>query len=377
FQQDAGARDAFVNHRFWNDGYVGAGPYRLERLEPGSELEGSAFAGYALGRPKVDRVVARIMDSENTVLSAVLSESIQVATGITLRFEHALVLQREWGATKRGVVSIAPSRLVNNLVQFRPEFQRTPALFDVRVRRALVHSLDLQGLNDALFEGQSINPQHFALPGTPNYDLIDRTVTKYPFDPRLTEQDMSEAGFAKDRDGYFANPAGERFRPDFQVLTGTQFERGGAIMADTWQRAGIDVQLSILPAVQVRQNEVRDAFPGISTPGAAGGSERGTLEYLTSRQIGKPENGWTGANRGAWSNPDYDRLWDAYNVTLDRAERDRIAAQMLKMVSDELPAWPIYWDFNVMANLATVTGPALGIANTSTNFWNIHEWEMR
>src|SRR5205085_4938191 len=92
FQQDPANREAFVNHRFWNDAFVAAGPYRLERLDPGAGFEGSAFAGYALGKPKIDRIVGRIVDNENTVLSSILAESIQVATGITLRFEHALTL---------------------------------------------------------------------------------------------------------------------------------------------------------------------------------------------------------------------------------------------------------------------------------------------
>jgi len=366
-----------VNHRYWNDGYIGAGPFKLERLDPGAGFEASAFNGYALGRPRIDRISAKIMDSENTVLSSMLAESLQVSTAITMRFEHAVVLQQQWGATHRGTVSMAPSRLVNNLVQFRPELQHTPALFDARVRRALVSSIDLQAMNDALFEGQSINPIHFGVPGTPNYAEIDRTVTKYPFDARATEQRLNEAGFTKGGDGFFANSTGDRFRPDFQVLTGTQFERAGAIMTDTWQRGGIDAQLTVLPAVQVRQNEVRDAFPGISTPGAAGGDERGTLEYFTSRQIGTPANGWVGPNRGAWSNAEYDRLWDAYNVTLDRAERGRVAAQMSKIVSDELPGWGIFWDFNVMTYLSNITGPELGIANSSTDLFNIHEWQVR
>src|SRR5581483_2365215 len=116
-------------------------------------FEASAFAGYALGKPRVDRIIGRIIDNENTVLSGILAESIQVATAITMRFEHALVLQQQWGSTQRGKVSMAPSRLVNNLVQFRPEFLHTPALGDPRVRKAMVSSLDLQALNDALFEG--------------------------------------------------------------------------------------------------------------------------------------------------------------------------------------------------------------------------------
>jgi peptide/nickel transport system substrate-binding protein len=374
---DPVAREAFINHRYWNPDYVGAGAYRLDRLEPGASVEGVAFDGHALGRPKIDRIIGRIFSDENPVLSSILAENIQVTTGITLRFEHAQVLLAQWSDSKRGNVLLAPARLVGNIVQFRPEYLKTPALLDVRIRRAMVHSIDRQAMNDAIFEGKSINPDTYVTPGTPHYPTVDRAIAKYAYDPARTEQLMAEAGFTKGADGFFANPAGERFRPDLQVLAGTTFERGGAILNETWRRAGIDVQLSVLPAVQVRQNDVRNQFPGLSTPGGTGGGERGALEFFTSGQIGSPANNWTGSNRGGWVNPDMDRVWQAYNVTLDQQTRFGQMAQLMKTVSDELPGWPLFWDFNVMASLANIRGPSLGIANTSTPLWNVHEWEAQ
>jgi len=129
--------------------------------------------------------------------------------------------------------------------------------------------------------------------------------------------------------------------------------------------------------VQVRQNDVRNQFPGLSTPGGTGGGDRGSLEFFTSHQIGSPATNWAGQNRGGYVNGDMDRLWQAYNVTLDQGARYEQAAQMMKTVSDDVPGWPLMWDFNVMAYLATVRGPDLGIFGTSTAFWNVHEWEMR
>ena len=84
-----------------------------------------------------------------------------------------------------------------------------------------------------------------------------------------------------------------------------------------------------------------------------------------------------GSNRGGWTNADYDRLWAAYSVTLDRQERVRHQTEMTRIVNEELPGWPIYWDFNVLAFPTSVVGPELGIANTSTEFWAIHTWEMK
>src|SRR6266508_2374844 len=44
---------SFVNHSFWTIDYVGAGPYRVERWEPGAYLDAVGFAGHALGVPKI------------------------------------------------------------------------------------------------------------------------------------------------------------------------------------------------------------------------------------------------------------------------------------------------------------------------------------
>jgi peptide/nickel transport system substrate-binding protein len=240
----------------------------------------------------------------------------------------------------------------------------------------MVHAVDRQALNDGLYEGESVNPDTLLNPKGPLHARAIEQITRYPLDLRRTEQLLNEAGFNKDGDGFFVHASGERLRPDFRVLAGTQFERGGAILTEAWRRAGIDVQPEVLPAVQIRQNEVRNTFPGIATPGSMGGRDASALEFFTSGQIGTAARGWAGQNRGGWSNPEVDRHWDAYNITLDPDQRAQHAVRIMKLLSDELPAWPLYWDFNTMSHQVTVRGPNLGIVNTSTPFWNAHEWEL-
>ena len=45
-----------MNLSFWTVDFVGAGPYKVDRWEPGSYIESVAFDGHALGRPKIDRL---------------------------------------------------------------------------------------------------------------------------------------------------------------------------------------------------------------------------------------------------------------------------------------------------------------------------------
>src|SRR5439155_12045548 len=130
YRQDPASRDRFTGLRFWTTEYVGLGPYWLERWEPGTALYAQAFPGYVFGKPKIDRIVARIFADENAVLANVLSGEVDITYSNALRFEHALVLKREWNG---GVVALAPAAASVEYPQFRPEYQKTPALYDLRV----------------------------------------------------------------------------------------------------------------------------------------------------------------------------------------------------------------------------------------------------
>lgn len=372
--QDQSTRDAFLNHLFWTSQYVGAGPYHLDRWDQGIAMEASAFDGHILGKPKIDRIVYRFMSDEETILANVLAGEIQFTAETSLRFEQGLVLQRDWVPSNKGSVIFQPTAPLYNIVQFRPEYQKTPALLDARVRKALVHGIDRQGLNEVLYEGDTTTADTFVSRRVGYYAQVDSLVAKYPYDPRRSEQILNEAGFTRDRDGLFADGSGARFRPDFEVLESLDYERVGSVMNDGWRRAGIDVQYSVLPNAQVRVNEVRHMFPGIATPGSGSADERAVMTNFISAQIGTPANRWSGSNRGGWASAAYDRLFDGFNTTLDPKERTGVVAQAMKLLSDEVPAFPLYYNVYVLAVAAGLHGPGLS-APGATNFWNLHEWD--
>jgi peptide/nickel transport system substrate-binding protein len=244
---------------------------------------------------------------------------------------------------------------------------------DLRVRRALVHTIDRQALVDGLYDGDGRTPDTFIAPEEIYFPEVDRAITKYAYDPRRGEQLMLEAGLAKDRDdrdGLFVRPGGERFQPEYQTLAGTVFERGQAIVAETWRRAGFDAKTSVLPAAQVRDHQVRHTFPGISTLGTA------APDIFLGHESGTAATRWVGQNRGGWVNAEYDQLWQVYATTLDRSKRHVPLVQMMKIASDEVPGFPLYYNVQpTFAHLATVRGPHVGVAGT-TGFWNLKDWTL-
>ncbi len=367
-------RDAFVTDRYWTTEYVQAGPYRLVRWEPGSHMDGAAFEGHALGKPKIDRLIVRFIGDENTTLSNILSENVQFTSRLALRFEHAMTLKREWEQNKRGTFLLDPNPTVAAGTQQRLEYLKSPPLLDVRVRRALAHSVDKEELNLGLFEGDGIPAHTIVSPQAPYYADIDRAIVKYAYDPRRTEQLMNEAGFTKDAGGMFASASGERFQPPIWVTSGPLFERQLQIMVDTWRRAGIDAQPYVIPVAETRDNSTRVLFPGLLSHGIST-NERQALETLSSAQIPTAANRWRGANRPGWTNAEYDRLWEAFNTTLERPQRNQQIVGMMQVVADELPYIPLFYNLSVFAWLSTLKGPTNGTPETLP-YWNIHEWEL-
>jgi peptide/nickel transport system substrate-binding protein len=342
---------------------------------PGSQIEGVAFDGHALGKAKIGRLIIRVFNDENTTLTNVLAGELDATLNLALRFEHAQVLRRDWEARGAGIAHVVPGTNSASVVQFRPEYQKTKGLLDLRVRRALAHSIDREAINEGVFDGQGFPVETFISPLQPYFADLNRAITKYPLDPRRTADLMTEAGFVRDRDGLFASPSGERFKPDFWVTAGAQYERHQAIVVETWKRAGIDTEPYALPLAAGRVNEVRATFPGLTQIGVGTG-EDALMPNFISAQIGTAANGWKGSNRGGWNSPEMDRLSDTYTVTLDPKERTGLVIAIAKLLSEEVPAYPLYANITVRAQSAGLVGD-LTEAVSTTPSWNVHEWELR
>jgi ABC-type transport system substrate-binding protein len=256
----------------------------------------------------------------------------------------------------------------------RPEYG-LPALRDIRLRRALAHTIDKQGLIDGLFEGQGGIADTFVGREHPFYSEIDRAVTKYAYDPLDAERLMNEAGFRKDRDGFFASGTGERLQPAFWITSGSQTERLLALLTDDWRRNGYDFQPYVIPIAQARDNQLRSTFPGLLNYGVSPSLSQ-AFETFISIQIGSAENRWSGQNRGGWANPQYDRTLDALHGTLDASERVQRMAEMAKLLSDDLPNYPLAVNLGAITHLSVLKGPSRGTRET-TDYWNIQEWELQ
>jgi peptide/nickel transport system substrate-binding protein len=374
FQQ--GDWDSFPNHPFWTHEYVGLGPFRLVRWEPGAAIEAAAFDRYVLGLPKIERMRIVFMSDANTAVASLLSGEAHIAIDYLLMYEQGAVLEREWAARGGGgAVLFSPLLYRNGLFQFRQEMAATPAIQDVRFRRALTHAVDMVTIIDVLLGGKAILTHSLLSPRLDYYPTIERVITKYPYDTRRAQQLLDEVGLPKGSDGFYVNPNGEPFRFEVRFITNPTQESENAIIVEAFRRLGISAVSTVIPPAQLRDGLAVATYSGIHTTGAAGW-ERGMAAYSTS-QVRRPETRWQGSNSGGWSNPEFDRLWDAYNTTLDRSERIQQLAQMEKIFTEELPAIPHYYTPVVAAHAAALKGPVTRATRDCVEPVHIHLWEWR
>ncbi len=360
--------DQFASLPFWTTEYVGLGPYRLDRTEPGASLEARAFDGFVFGRPRIDRIRVLFISDANTVLANLLAGTVHIAIANSLPFQQGLILKREWASRGGGTVLASPS---SSTPIRRTEHQLNPsrvapssrAILDVRVRQALAHAVNKQALNDAIFEGQGVMADTVVPFNHKAFLAVDRAIQKYPFDLRATEQLMAEAGYFRGPDGFYTSPTDGRFSGEIRVISGPQNETSMAIMASGWREAGFELQQAVLSAAQARDQEVRTSFPSLST------IDGGTLEGLGTAGIPTPENHWTGSNRGSWSYAPFDRLVEAWNSTLDDSERTRMLVEMAAIYSRELPSTPVWYVLNLTAYASSLRGPTYEAEG-------IHTWEL-
>ena len=297
YAQGTTTRDGFLANSFWTTDYVGAGPFRLNRWDPGVQLQGTAFDGHALGRPKIDRIIIRITIDENTVLAAVLTGGqFDYTKENTLRFEHLLQLRNEWMPSGKGVgVGVAGTAVYLNL-QLRPDSVGDQALLDPRVRRALAHSLDREALNDGVFNGIGFPTESVVPPSAPFYPDLDRAMTKYPLDANRADQLMADAGFTRDGEGLFANTQGRRLRVDFAVQNSPEIERMQVLLTDIWRRRGFDVRPVVMGVTQFTELRTRHTLPGLGySQGPSENSyiaaEIGSAASPFSRRVRRAESG--------------------------------------------------------------------------------------
>jgi ABC-type transport system substrate-binding protein len=306
-RKHATAQDPFATE--WLDRHTsGFGAYHMQSNTPNEQAVFVANPNYFRGKPFFERVVYRAVPSAAS--RALLIRSGQVQWVENLSIVQVDELRRD--PRLRVVQSMHRATAALNM---NPTFK---PFDDVRVRRAFIHAIDREAINQAVFMGRG----HVA--NTPVLPIIDgaaEDLFPYPHDPARARALLAEAGY-----------------PD-----GVEVE---LIYADI---VGWEEPLAIQAANQLRASNIR-ATPRRITPSemrSRGAVTRRDMPFFTSEDgpivldivyamfiFARTD---AVVNRAKHSNPRIDALIDEARQTLDRDKRLGLMREAQRLWLEDAP----------------------------------------
>ena len=373
----AGRYDEINTSPYWNKNYVQAGAFKVVDFVPGSHIEFAANDTYFLGRPKVDRIIWRMIPDSNALLSAVLSNQVDVTTRAALTIETAQVAEREWAARGQGTVRYSPAQWTwlgpsptNPMFGWEAPNQNS-------IRQAMLHAIDRQAIAEALFAGKE-QPLDFPLsPVRPAYKAAQATVKAYPYDPTRAEQLLDQAGWRKGPDGVRVNDRGERFSVAFRTTAGRKDqEQVQAAIAANLKAVGIETRIENFPDRVFNDEDHRNHWPGLSLDQHSILVEDWQPRFHT-KSLPTAENHWLGQNQSGWKNPRKDQIIEALDSTLDENDRNNLIVEWLALFGQELPLLPIKYNSEATSYRSTIKNVPVRVETGGDNYrtWNVHLWE--
>jgi len=365
--------EAFMNLPYWTTDYVGTGPFKLERWAQGDRLEFAAFDDYFRGRPKLDRLVVRIIPDPNTTIAKVLAGEVDVTLPVQLDVEVALTMKERWEGTRNQVLLGSPGQGRFMYPQSRDESVRPRELLDPRVRRALYQAVDRQSISEAVTRGTAPIADSWV---PPSYEIrrdVESAIPQYPFDLSSAQRAFQELGWTRGTDGVLRNSSGQELRLEARSVASARTERESNTAVSGWKQLGIQVDQFVRPAAAVADEEERSKYPGVEL---AGGSYDELFDLrLSCKNIPSASNGWRGRNSAAWCNQEADTYIDRLQITIPQSERIQLMRGLVSVAMTEIALMPMYWDLDPILAVAGVRGLPQPTAPGRVHTFNVWEWD--
>lgn len=313
------------------------GPYLVNEISSGSYIVVERNPLWWGKKPAFDRIVIRTIEDTSALEPNLRSGEIDMIDGsLGLTLDQGLPFEKRNADQfqifyKPGLVYEHIDLMLDN-----------PILSDIRVRKALVLSINRELMNERLFSGKqpvahsSVNPLDW---------VYNPDVLVYPFDPDQAAQLLDEAGWSEIKDGFRHDQEGQRLQLEFMSTAGNKSrERVQQVLQDNWKDIGIDVRIRNEPArvffgetVKQRQFSGMAMFAWISAP------ESVPRAVLHSEEIPTADNSWRGNNYTGYASDRMDELIDAIEIELDPEARQVMWGELQQLYAKDLPVIPLYF----------------------------------
>lgn len=303
----------------------GSGPYRLVRQSPG-EIELARVPDYHGGAAGVPRLLFKVVKDANTRLLKLRKGNVDLAINALPLDKISQFREGELAGQYRLVEAPGLS------YQYLGFNTADPILSDVRVRRALAHAIDIDGLIAHRQFGHSVRAVSLLPPDSP---FAIKGLAPIAHDPARARALLDEAGYPPGEDG-------SRFTLTYKTTTDHAAVLQARAIQHDLEQVGV--------TVNVRSFEWGTFYDDI---------QKGNVQLFSLRWIGVSDPDFyyelfhssrmppAGRNRVRYSTPALDRLLERGRLAVDEVQRREIYRQVQVLVAEALPYLSLWHNNNI------------------------------
>lgn len=317
------------------------GPYAISEVKLGDHVTFVPNPSFYGPQPKIQKVIVKLIPNTGTMEANLRSGTIDMISTLGLSLDEALAFEKKVKAENLPYeVTFVPSVTYEHIDLNLDN----PILKDLKVRKALITGLNREDLVKALFEGKQEAAVHSISPKDPWFTRDPKDITLYPYSKREAGKLLDEAGWKMGQDGYRYKD-GKKMSLVFMTTAGNKTrELVQVYLQDQYKQLGIEILAKNEPArvffgetVRKRKFDGMAMFAWVSSP------ENSPRSTIHSVSIPNEKNGWSGQNFMNWSNKETDKLLDALELEFDAQKRVKLAHQIMKLYTEEVPVLPLYY----------------------------------
>lgn len=237
------------------------------------------------------------------------------------------------------------------------------ALSDPRVRKALAHAIDMEGLIEGLLQGRA-KTANAMMPESP-YKPTEG-LEEYAYDPDLAQTLLDEAGWDTNRELDLVYYYGDQETVDLMAAVQQYLSQVGVKVAPRKLEGDLATQLWVSPEDKVNGPAAVEWDLAYAAVAALA-----PHEYYDRFSVDDPGNSY-------WpQNDEFQALIDATSATLDVPEQENAFHEAVAWDNANLPALPLYYQPVFVIESDRVDRGDIPIGNEQFNYdWQINTWEV-
>lgn len=352
-----------------------SGPYKISEVKLGSHVmlvPNEHFYGPAT---KIKKIIVKLIPNTGTLEANLRSGTIDMVSTLGFSFDQAIAFEKKVKSESLPFNALFKPSITYEHIDLNLE---NPILKDLKVRKALVYSINREELVKALFDGKQQVAIHNISPIDPWFTSDPKKITLYPYSKREAARLLDEAGWKLDAKDGLRYKDGKKLSLQFMTTAGNKTrETVQTFLQGQWKAVGVEVNIKNEPArvffgdtTKKREYGAMAMYAWVSSP------ESTPKGVLHSTNISTEKNGWSGQNYSGYNNKKVDELIEKIEIEFDAKKRTELAQEVLKYYTDEVPVIPLYYRSDVAVTPLALKGFRLpGHQFAETN--EIENWNLQ